>query len=771
MREELRSVVETEKATALDRREDLPVWKPGLPLLAQVMQARSLTPLSGRDGEILALPDVAHEADEDYWRRPALAAKVLEDPFKLQDMVVAADILKSAIERRARILVHGDYDTDGVTATAILLSFLRDLGLEALHYIPGRLEEGYGLSEAGCAYAEEQGADLVLTVDCGSQSLRECARLRDAGMRVIITDHHRCGETLPDCDALINPNRPDAESDIYKDLSGAGVAFKLTQAVNALLDCDADLYLRNLDLAALGTVGDQMLLLGENRQLVRGGLDLMHTRPRLGLQTLLGRMEKAAPECTAQTLGFTLSPRINACGRMDTVEPALNLLLTRDAAEAAELAEKIEVLNDSRRETENQVYEAAIARMAEVPEILDGKLLLVDGENWHPGVIGIVASRILEQFQRPVIVLSLDPESGRYRGSGRACGRVNLLDLLAACEGELIKFGGHKQAAGLELEAGRLPAFREAMRAASDELSFSDIYASRSQIADMELPPEALTLENAEDLQRLEPFGRGNPEPLFLLRRIPLASCRAVGKTSQHLRIGFRIPPSGAADREEKSARAVGGLAAGAVAETPAEAAWVNGIYFRHGALAGEIDLNRPVDILASLRVNCFRDQRSADLYVEDMRFAAEKPLQEAACDEALERFYRRFPDLCVSRIAAPFALDPKELLPSPELLKGVWRELEGKLAERPSLLRPSRFIHAVAPELFPAAVPRTFLLLRCLDIYAEAGLLIPKIWRPASSASETEILVLRGRPTARLRLSECSTYKRLQGESPLHNT
>jgi single-stranded-DNA-specific exonuclease len=455
------------------------------------------------------------EADESH---PATA---------FESMGEVVERVLATVRDGRRITVHGDFDVDGVCATAILVGTLRELGGECDWLIPDRLADGYGLTAANIERLAARGTSLLVTVDCGITAVEEVALARSLGMEVVVTDHHQPGETLPDCPIL----HPVLDGYPFESLCGTAVAWKLACALREP-DASAD-----LDLVALATVADVVPLVGENRSLVRRGLEEVRRARRPGMRALLEAARCEPTEVDETDFAFRLAPRINAAGRLYRADAGVELFLTDDEARAAEIAAELNRANGERRATERQVDAAAEAARRELPsELLEAPALVVAGEGWHPGVIGIVASRLAERHHVPVIVVSLEAD-GSGRGSGRSIPGFDLLAALQACSEHLAKFGGHRAAAGLELRAGGLDAFRDAFAAqAGAVLGPEDLV--RPERFDAVVGGEALGLELAEDLRRLAPFGMGNPGVRLLVPSAKVRDVRTMGE-GKHCRFSL----------------------------------------------------------------------------------------------------------------------------------------------------------------------------------------------------------------------------------------
>jgi single-stranded-DNA-specific exonuclease len=447
------------------------------------------------------------------------------DPFLLGDMREAVEKIRAAIAAGKRICVHGDYDVDGIAATALAVLTLRELGADVEWHLPSRFEEGYGVSALTIERLADEGCALLLTVDCGITAVEEVAAAKARGLDVIVTDHHRPGPALPDCPVVAT--RP---SDYpFPELCGTGVVCKLAQA----LGVDVRPY---LDLVALATIADVVPLLDENRSLAIAGLRELARTQRPGLRALMrnARVDPAAVDSAA--VGFRLAPRINAAGRLGRPDAALDLLLSTDADAAERLAAELETLNRDRQSVEDRILRAAVAEVESWPEAKRRRRgYVVWGEDWHEGVIGIVASRLVERFNRPVVLIA--GGDGRWKGSGRSLPGFDLHGALAACAAHLERFGGHRAAAGLSIDPANLDDFAAAFAAHADAALADEDLVPLTRV-DAIVPGSALTLGLAAELERLAPFGLGNPDVTLLVPSCEATQAAAVGE-GKHLR--FRI--------------------------------------------------------------------------------------------------------------------------------------------------------------------------------------------------------------------------------------
>jgi single-stranded-DNA-specific exonuclease len=470
--------------------------------------------------------------------RAFLDAAERHDPFAFRGMEEAVECLLAAIRGGRRITVHGDYDVDGVSSTAILVAELRELGAECDWAIPDRLDDGYGLSEATVARLAARGTGLLLTADCGITCPAEVALAREAGMEVIVTDHHAPGERLPDCPIL----HPRLSAYPCPDLCATGVAYKLAAALRSRAVGDPDGADRHLDLVALATVADLVPLTGENRSLVRRGLGEMRRGARVGLLALMAVAGIEPSRLDEGDLAFRLGPRINAAGRLYRADAGVELLLCTEEPRAAEIAAELDRANRERQVAEHEVLAGAEAALRELPgELAEAPALVLAGEGWHPGVVGIAASRLVERHWRPVVLISLDG-SDRGRGSGRSVPAFDLLGALRRCGEHLVRFGGHRAAAGLEIDSGSVEQFRRDFVAyAREALAPADLV--RAEAVDAVVGGDRLGLELAEELERLGPFGMGNPGVRLLVPAARIRDIRPMGE-GRHARFSLESGPA-----------------------------------------------------------------------------------------------------------------------------------------------------------------------------------------------------------------------------------
>lgn len=529
----------------------------------------------------------------------------LSDPFLLKDMDKAAARITRAVDNMEKIAVYGDYDADGVTSTAMLYSYLETRGADVIFYIPQREGEGYGMNIGAVEYLKEQGVSLIVTVDNGISSVQEVARANELGIDVVVTDHHRPQEILPDAVAVVDAYRPDDTSP-YKHFSGVGIAFKLLMALEDGAGDVEDLLEAYSDLAAIGTIGDIVPLTGENRTLIRAGLERLSQSDRPGVQALLENAGIAGKALTSTNVAFTLVPRINATGRMGAPERAVRLLISGYEEEAEVLSEEICADNEERRRVEAEIAEAAFADI-EAKGYTKDRVVVVDGENWHHGVIGIVASRVTERCGKPCMIISRGETEAK--GSGRSIEGFSLFEAICACGDLLIKFGGHPMAAGITLKSENIEAFRKRINQYAAE-HFPQM-PTQTVTLDCKLNPAALSVSMAQSLTQLEPFGNGNPQPVFGLFNMELSNVTPVGGGG-HLRLTL-----------EKN---------GAV---------ITAMRFNTKPEELPYHIGDKIDLAVQLEAREFRGQPSLTVIVRDMKFAAFNTEKNIASLASFEKWQR----------------------------------------------------------------------------------------------------------------------------------
>ena len=593
----------------------------------------------------------------------------LPDPFLLKDMDKAVDRVALAMTRGEKIAVFGDYDVDGITATCLLTHFLRSCDANVVSYIPGRLEEGYGLNPIALHQLHGEGVKLIISVDCGITAVAEAQLCKELGIDLVITDHHECKDILPEAVAVVNPHRPDSGYP-HMNLSGVGVAFKLACALSG----DAEQVLAEYaDMVCLGTVADVMPLVGENRVFVDRGLQSLRKTHRPGIAALMAECNCAPESLNASSIGFILAPRINAAGRIGKIELAVQLFLTQDPQEAATLARGLCDLNRQRQAVESEIFSQAVQMLP------TGKLpqaIVLAHESWHQGVVGIVASRLAEEYCCPTFLICLDGEHGK--ASSRSYGGFNLFSSLSTLSHLLESYGGHELAAGFTIHRDQIGAFRaEICRMAAEY--YNDAGPRTVLDVDCAVSPELLSVKGIDALSVLEPCGNGCPKPVVMLESATIDRISLVGN-GRHTRLRLRC------------GRHV-----------------LNGIWFSSTPETAAIEPGDLVDVAFQPQVNEFRGERSVQLNVLDIRPHCNCPCSP---DSSL---YRRL------RAGTLTTDEAAKLLPSRQILGAVWRYLAdqgNRLIQETPICLCRKVVRRSGLEM------DTGILLTCLDIFSEVGLL-----------------------------------------------
>ena len=513
---------------------------------------------------------------------------LLHDPFLMKNVKEATQRIIDAIKNKEKITVYGDYDVDGITSTVMLVRFLKSHGALADYYIPDRLEEGYGINTDAIDTISEEGTNLLITVDCGITALSEIEYAKEKGLDVIVTDHHECKQKLPRADFIINPKQPGCTYP-FKKLAGVGVVFKLIQAITLKLKFHMkELLDEYIDLVAIGTVADVMPLEDENRIIVKNGLKHILYTANHGIKALIKVADIKTDNITTSTIGFGLAPRINAAGRMGNPDSAAALLLCEDETEALKYAMVLEEENRDRQALENEIYNEAIGIINENDGFKDDYVLVLCHDGWHHGIVGIVASKISEKYNKPCILISTD-EEGDGKGSGRSIKAFNLFEALTQCSEHLIKFGGHELAAGLGVKKSKIDDFRKAINKIAKEKLKKEDFIPVINI-DTEMPIEYLNLNTAEKLAVLQPYGMGNPAPVFYTKDLTVVSVRALSE-GKHLRMTLI--------KNDLFIDAVG---------------------FGMGEKAELLNHGDKVDVVYNLDINVFRGEKQAQIHLKDLR-------------------------------------------------------------------------------------------------------------------------------------------------------
>ena len=593
----------------------------------------------------------------------------LPDPFLMTDMALAAGRVGLAMSRGEKIAVFGDYDVDGITSTCLLTDFLRRQGVDVVSYIPGRLEEGYGLNPIAIRQLSAEGVKLIITVDCGITAVAEAELCRELGIDLVITDHHECKETLPFAAAVVDPHRPDGGYP-HKNLSGVGVAFKLAAA---LCGSQEEVLAEYADMVCLGTVADVMPLQGENRVFVSRGLESLRCTKRPGIAALMAECGCAPENVSASTIGFMLAPRINAAGRMGRIELAVELFLTDDPVRATEVAKQLCDLNRQRQAVEAEIYAQAVSML---PEGQAPEAIVLADESWHQGVVGIVASRIAEEYACPTFLICLDGEHGK--ASSRSHGGFNLFSSLTALSPLLESYGGHELAAGFTISRSSIPEFRRQICALAAGF-YSDDTPRTSLDIDCAIPPELLTIPGIESLNVLEPCGNCCPKPVLMMKDLTIDRIGMVGG-GRHMRLRLR------------SGRHM-----------------VNAIYFSASPESTSIQSGDLVDIAFTPQINEFRGERTVQMNVIDIRPSCAAP----CCPDTAQ--YRALRE---NRITAE---DAASLLPERAMLAMVWRYLDacpGNTIQEAPICLCRKIVRWSGKPLSLGQ------LSTCLDIFRDVGLL-----------------------------------------------
>lgn len=504
------------------------------------------------------------------------------DPYLMPDMNEAIERIKKAIDNKEKITIYGDYDVDGITSVSILYKFFKDLNVETDIYIPNRITEGYGLNENAIRTIFERGTNLIITVDCGITAIDEVKLATELKMDVIVTDHHEPGEDIPeDAIAVIDCKRKDNQYP-FRELAGCGVAFKLTQALSKKLQIDEKFYLKNLDLACIGTISDIVPLVDENRTIAKLGLMLVNQTKNIGLKELINQSKYK--NINSETVSFGLSPRINASGRMGHQEDGLNLFLTNDPIKARELATKLNEYNNERQRIEKKIFEEVVVRAENESE---KKCIVLGNENWHHGIIGIVSSKITEKYYKPSILICFEGEEAK--GSGRSIKGFDLHEAVEKCSKNLTAFGGHSMAVGLSLKTKDFEKFKNDFEKYASE-HITDEMLQKTIDIDEIITKKDINIETIKDLKKLEPFGEGNKKLLILYKNLKINSIRTLSE-GKHLKL--LVEDDGIC---------------------------INAMGFNMGDLASQYKIGDKVDIVGNIEVNSYNGKDSIQLVIVDLR-------------------------------------------------------------------------------------------------------------------------------------------------------
>ena len=505
-----------------------------------------------------------------------------KDPYLMKDMGKFVQRIKLAKENNEKICIYGDYDVDGITSITIMYEFLTKLGINVTYYLPDRLLEGYGVNKMALDKIKEDGSSLVITVDCGITAVDEVEYAKTIGLDVCITDHHECGEIVPNAVSVVNPKQKD-DNYPFKMFAGVGVAFKCLSALAKEFNLSDNSYIRYLDIVAIGTISDIVPLVDENRVISKYGLEALKKTQNEGLKALLEIVNFKDIDSTM--VSFGMAPRINACGRMGSASIAVELLLQNDSHKAKELAKKLDELNIKRQTVEQEIYNQALDMIDEKGYNEKNSIVLYD-ENWHNGVIGIVASRLVNIYNKPVILFT--KENGIIRGSGRCQIGFSLYDTLTKCSKHLVQFGGHELAAGMSIESENIDKFREEFESAVTN-SLSDTSEKIIDV-DMEITKSDLNVSLLKDILKIKPYGQSNPMPLFIYKGLKVHSIRTL-KEDKHLKFTLKD-----------------------------ERILVEALAFSQGSRRDELRIGDKIDVLCNVELNTYKSPRTIQLVLQDFK-------------------------------------------------------------------------------------------------------------------------------------------------------
>lgn len=507
--------------------------------------------------------------------------KDFHNPYLMPDMEIAVNRIINAIENNEKIVIFGDYDVDGITSITVLKSFLQERGMNVKEYIPDRINEGYGLNKNAINTLNEDGYKLMITVDCGISGIEEIKYANSLGMETIVTDHHEVGEELPNAVAVVDCKRKDNKYP-FRDLAGVGVVFKLIQALSIKLGLDEKEYLKYLDIVCVGTISDIVPLVDENRVIAKLGLMLVNQTKNIGLKSILN--SSGYRNVDSNAISFGVAPRLNACGRMGHAEKALQLFLSKNYNEVQKLTDELNEYNRKRQETEKKIYENAIEQI-ESNNLEKNKTIIVGGENWHHGVIGIVSSKITEMYFKPSILLCFEDDLGK--GSGRSIPGFDLHEALSKCTDTIEKFGGHAMAIGITIKRENLEKFKQQFEQIAEQSNIDKIIPIIN--VDSKINLYEINKEMVQSLKLLEPFGEGNKMPVFMFKNLKIDSIRALSE-GKHLRLTLK----------DKNVI-------------------VNAIGFNIGYLANEYKIGDKIDVAGVLEINTFGGVESIQINIKDI--------------------------------------------------------------------------------------------------------------------------------------------------------
>ncbi len=510
----------------------------------------------------------------------------LKDPYDIKDMDKLVERLDKAIENKEKICIYGDYDVDGITSITIMYQFLTKIGADVMYYLPDRLIEGYGVNNNALDEIKSKGVSLVITVDCGITAIDEVQHANDIGLDICITDHHECAEILPDAIAIVNPKRKDSNYS-FRLLAGVGVAFKTITAVAIKHNIPKEEYLKYIDIVAIGTISDIVPLIGENRIISKYGLKAMKETENTGLKALIKLVN--AKEIDSLMVSFGMAPRINACGRMGNASAAVKLLLEDNDKMAEQIALQLDDLNQERKNVETIIYEESI-KMIESKGLQSKNSIVLYSSSWHNGVIGIVASRLVNLYYKPVILLT--KEHGTIRGSGRCPAGFSIYDALTECKDELIQFGGHELAAGLSIEEEKIDAFIDAFEKAASKRN--QLLSEQIIDIDAQVEKKDLNIQIIKDIRTMKPYGQSNQVPVFLYKGLKVNAIRTI-KDEKHLKLVLR---------DDRSL--------------------IDAVGFSMGNRRDEIRIGDKIDIVGTIELNTYNTPKTIQFILQDFKKSVE---------------------------------------------------------------------------------------------------------------------------------------------------